>query len=243
MTLDASLEFGEDSRTTDASAAYARLRANVIAGVFLPGEKLRINHICKQYEIGLAPVREALNRLSAEGLIVRSDHKGFAVALVSRTDLLELTQTRRWISEIALREAITHGDDTWEENIVVAFHRMTRVARFIEDKHSIPNPQWNDAHRVFHSALIAACPSRRLQIFSEQLFDEADRYRNLSAIFNKQSTADTTNDEHRAIMNAVLARDVSVAARLMNEHFQNTCDSLLAKWEEAMGRVPKGADG
>ena len=100
-----SAEARPPSSTTLASAAYERLRRDIRIGRLAPGEKLRIDALRAIYEIGASPLREALNRLSAEGLVVQEDQRGFRVPPVSIEDLLELTRTRCWLNEIALRES------------------------------------------------------------------------------------------------------------------------------------------
>ena len=60
----------------------------------------------KQYDVGNSPLREALNRLSENGMVVREENKGFRVAPASEEELKELIRTRCWLEEIALRESI-----------------------------------------------------------------------------------------------------------------------------------------
>jgi DNA-binding GntR family transcriptional regulator len=106
---DGDLE-GREGPGTLASIATQKLRLALAAGTFRPGERLRMASLCRFLEAGSSPVREALNRLAAEGLIDQHDQRGFWVPPVSLADLEELTRTRRWINEVALREAIKRGD-------------------------------------------------------------------------------------------------------------------------------------
>ena len=96
---------------TLASSVYDRLRGDILSGSLPPGEKLRTEALRARYEVGNSPIREALNRLSADGLVTREDQKGFRVAAASRADLEELVKTRCWLEQIALRESIANGDD------------------------------------------------------------------------------------------------------------------------------------
>ena len=111
---------------TAASAAYERLRTDIIRGELAPGEKLRVQSISQRYRSGSIPVREALNRLSSESLVAYSNQRGFCVASISEQDLFELTKTRAWLYEIALRESIAHGDAAWEEGVLLAYHRLSK---------------------------------------------------------------------------------------------------------------------
>jgi DNA-binding GntR family transcriptional regulator len=210
---------------TFASATYAQLRRDIIEGKFPAGGKLRIRQLCAHYEVGISPIREALNRLSRDGFVLQSDLQGFAVAPLNIAELDELTKTRCWLNETALSQSIKNGDAQWEEQIVLAFHRLSRVSRWVDPDdlaNVLVNPDWEIAHRQFHSSLIAASGSRLLQQYCEQLFDIADRYRHVSRTPSAKRTRG--RDEHRLIMEATIARDTGLAVKLLSEHFQRTAD-------------------
>src|SRR6201987_2510605 len=124
----ADLEEGASAAVTRTRAIYERLRRDIIRGTLPPGEKLRIEVLRTRYNVGGTPLREALNRLSTEGLVTQSDQRGFRVTPVSADDLLELTRTRCLINEVALRESITRGGRDWEEGVLLALHRLWRIA-------------------------------------------------------------------------------------------------------------------
>ena len=144
-------------------------------------------------------------------------------------ELEELTKTRCWLNERALRESIANGDAAWEEAIVLAHYRLSRVPRWIgEGEVAAVNLEWEIAHRAFHSVLIAACGSRWLVNYCEHLFDVADRYRYLSR--TPAARRSRGPDEHAAIMQATLAREADRATELLNVHFCKTaehCRSVL----------------
>src|SRR5277367_639811 len=108
---------------TISAAVYARLRADIVEGAFVPGSKLRIDEMCARYGATSTPVREALNQLASEGFVRRREQRGFSVVEASAAELEELTNTRCWVEAIALREAIHHRTVAWEEALVLAFHR------------------------------------------------------------------------------------------------------------------------
>jgi DNA-binding GntR family transcriptional regulator len=214
---------------TMASAVYQSLRRDIVRCVLLPGEKLRIDVVRERYgNVGSSPVREALNRLSAEGLVIYQDQRGFQVAPVSRSELEELTRTRCLINEILLRESIERGDTAWEDTVVLAHHRLSRTAEFFAD--NTVNPDYEQRHRVFHASLLAACGSRWLLEFSEKLFELSERFRNLSVPGALSEQRDVAA-EHAQITHAVLARDGAEAIRLSNEHVRRTAEFVLARWQ------------
>jgi GntR family carbon starvation induced transcriptional regulator len=218
------------SSGTIASATYERVRADIIAARLAPGAKLRIREICKHYEVSLSPMREALNRLSAEQLVVLNDQRGFAVSSVSKERLTELTLSRVWLNELALRHSIKNGGQEWEEQLLLSFHRLSRVPRYAETETLGLNPAWTQPHRAFHSALIAACPSDWIKLYCEQLFDQADRYRNLSRSIVMRNRGDI--DEHRPLMEVAIARETDRAVQLLTQHMTRTTDILLDNWDD-----------
>ena len=200
--------------------------ATSCAAFFAPGEKLPIEALCARYAIGATPLREALNRLSAEDLVIHADQRGFRVAPVSLADLEELTKTLCWIGGLALRESIRNGDAAWEEAIVLAAHRLSRVPREGAEGYSSFNPEWETRHRAFHLALIAACGSRWLVDFYATLLDRNARYRYLA--FADASVPRDAEAEHRAIVDAVLARDADGAVAAAEAHIRATAETVAS---------------
>jgi GntR family transcriptional regulator, carbon starvation induced regulator len=193
-------------------------------GVHPPGQKLHIRELQTRYNVGLSPIREALTRVSRDGLVKQIDMKGFSVAPLSEADLDDLTRTRCWLYEIGLRQSIENGDAAWEEGVLVAYHRLSKIARYEGDDRSVVNPAWERAHRLFHASQIAACSSTRLISFCEQLFDAADRYRFLSRLVDTTPSPleEPRIDGHRLLMEATVAREADRAVRLLKEHFERT---------------------
>ena len=214
--------------TTFAIEIYKRLREDIINAVLEPGKKLRIRDICTHYSTGLSPVREALSRLSSEGLVDQSAQRGFTVANFSVAELEELIRTRRWLDEQGLRESLRLGDQAWEENVVLSYYRLSRTPRYTEQGGTVRNPAWYEAHKNFHLSLLDACGSQWLKRFSLTLFDAMERYRALSrtpGVLLRSSHL----DEHRAIMEASVARDTELAVKLMADHFQRTGELVHEK--------------
>lgn len=217
-------ENGKSSATL-ATSVYDRLRHDVLTGLLRPGEKLRTDFLRDRYQIGNSPVREALNRLSADGLVEREDQRGFRVASVSKDDLFELVKTRCWMEEVAIRESISNANTEWEEGLVIAFHRLSRFPRSSNDGSYSSDPEWEHLHRAFHIALISGCRSQRLVTFCEELFDKAERYRRLAASGVPERNE---RDEHQAIMDAALNGDTDEVAKLLREHYGRTVQVILA---------------
>jgi len=206
----------DNSSETLATIVYSRLRSDIIAGVIAPGHRIRIDPLCKRLGIGLSPVREGLNRLATEGLIMQSDRRGFTAAPLDLGDLDDLTQARSALNAVALRDSIAQGDEAWEEAIILAHHRLARLP--VTPRQA--DPQWETCHRIFHASLLAACRSSRIKRYCEQLFDATDRYR-LASRRVDPGPRDTAG-EHEAIMRAVVKRQADEAVSLLHDHVAHT---------------------
>jgi DNA-binding GntR family transcriptional regulator len=214
----------EGAAGTLASSVYDMMRQDILKGDLPPGEKLRVEYLRDRYGVGASPIREALNRLSVDGVVMRVDQKGFRVATVSVAELDELIKTRCWLEETAIRESIAAGDDAWEERLVLAFHRLSKAPRSAEQITYAINPDWEVLHRAFHLALIGACGSRWLISYCEQLNDLADRYRQLAVRVTYPRRNEL--DEHKAIMDAAVNRDPDRAVEVLMDHYRRTAEII-----------------
>lgn len=212
--------------STQASSVYDRLQADILSGQLKPGRKLRLKELIEKYDTGNSPLREALNRLSANGMVVREENRGFRVSPAHKGELIELTRTRCWLEEIALRESIKNGDAAWEERIVLALHWLTRAAQSHDETRKTTSSEWEDHHREFHLALISACNSSILIDFCTQLHKRSFRYRNLAEVVEYRDRHEL--EEHRELQQAVLNRDTDRAVELLHKHYTITSEILLA---------------
>ncbi|MBI5719272.1 MAG: GntR family transcriptional regulator [Burkholderiales bacterium] len=205
---------------TRATSVYDQLRTDLLAGVLEPGSKLAIEALAEHYATSATPLREALNRLVSDGLVERREQRGFVVAAISADDLAEITKTRCWLEEIALRESIAAHTTEWEEALVLAHHRLAKTPRSLATDRFEDNPEWEPLHRAFHRALIGGCGSRWLLGFCEQLADQHHRYRRLSAprAFAKRGV----KGEHQQLLEAALGGRADEAVALLRQHFERT---------------------
>jgi len=226
------------------AAVLRQIRADIVACRLAPNERLRVEALRARYGVGGSPIREALMRLEAEGLVILEQNKGFRVSPVSLEQLHDLMSTRVEIEGIALRWSIEKGGVEWEADLLAAFHRLSRQKKTERGSGNAISAAWLKEHRNFHSALVAACGSRKLMSIREGLFDQAERYASLSII----SRFPTRNDigEHEQIMRAALARQAARATQLLRAHFERTTErvakSLAAPARTVRLRTANGKD-
>lgn len=210
--------------TTKVNEVLDQLRAAIVHGELAPGEKLRLEHMAPRYGVGRTPLREACCRLVSEGLVTTQDQRGFRVAEISRSDLLDVTRTRQQIEGLALRASIQHGDDAWEGEVTAALHRLRRAADRTRPG-GVFDEDWERAHARLHAALLSACKSPLLLRFHAMLFEQSARYRRLAGAYTRPPG--DVHREHDALVRAALARDAERACALLVEHIAATAERAL----------------
>jgi GntR family transcriptional regulator, carbon starvation induced regulator len=215
---------------TQTDQAFELIRRDVLSARLRPGAKLKINDLCARFDLGLGAVREALSRLSADGLVVAHPQRGYTVAPVSRSDLIDLTRARVEIEQLCLVDAIANGDVAWEGKVLEAFHRLRHLPELNPKDGLLLDDQWSLAHDDFHSKLTSACTSKWLMRVRAQLFAQAERYRRLSVPLDTGGR--DVNAEHHELLKAVIMRDAERARSMIQNHLNTTTKIILDSMEE-----------
>lgn len=210
-TFERAVDAPEGSAT---NRAYRTLRTMIVRGELMPGEKLKIDGLRKLLDTGASPIREALSLLTSDNLVERIDQRGFRTAEVSAENFREILQLRCVIEDLALRESIAHYSEDWEENAVLAHHRMRRAQR--EKSES-----FEELHKEFHMTLLANARSPIMLKFCSQLYDLNIRYRFLAGSALEYQQRDV-GEEHASILSAAIARDADVACERLINHYKLT---------------------
>ncbi|MGW0817472.1 GntR family transcriptional regulator [Streptomyces viridiviolaceus] len=205
----------------------ARLRADILSGRLLPGCRLKFPVLSAHYDASVSVLREALVRLTEQGLVRSEPHQGFVVTPLSREKLWELTEARIELEALVLRRSVVEGDLSWESRLVAAHHTLERTRYTAEGDDQRVDDDWAAAHAAFHAALLDGCTNRRLLRMALGLRDEAELYRRWSQPLGDEPGRDLA-DEHRALLEAALTRDPDAAAAALCAHVRHTTELLLA---------------
>lgn len=202
--------------------AYRNIRSDIIAGAYPPGSKLQIDDLKTRYGLSASPLREALARLVSQGFVSMENQRGFRVSGMSRDDLADITLARQVIETAALKLAVERGDDGWEAGILAAYHRLDRYVLRLAGKPVENLAEFGELHKAFHAALLAACGSPRLLEEQSRLYDQAERYRHgmMQNYLVEQGMG--IMDEHRQLMDMVLARHADAACTMLHYHLGHT---------------------
>ncbi|MFO1147577.1 MAG: GntR family transcriptional regulator [Alsobacter sp.] len=204
-----------------------RLREAILSGELKPGTKINLARLRETLGVSLSPLREALARLIAVGLVAFHDNRGYRVAPVSRADLAEITRLRAEFESLALAEAIAHADVSWEGDVIRALHRLNRIERKADETATLL--AWEAAHRDFHLTMLSGCRLAHLLDFCSVLHNLNDRYRR---VFLAQSGGDrNVAQEHSEIAQGAVARDAEFACARLREHILRTGKNLQDRLE------------
>jgi len=211
---------------TNSRRVYRRVRADILACRRLPGSKLNIAAVAAELEVSLGAVREALSMLQSEALVVSEPQRGYTVSPVSPKELGDITEARIGIEAMCLRGSIARGDLGWESALVATFHRLTRLSESADGRDLHLNEDWSSAHHEFHAQLAGACGNDWLLRLRAMLYQQSERYRRLSVPL--ATGPRDVHGEHRAIFEAVMARDADRAMALLESHLRLTAEIVGA---------------
>jgi DNA-binding GntR family transcriptional regulator len=202
--------------------AYEQLREELLTCQFEPGQRLGIIELCQHMNVSQGAVREALSRLTSEGLVESEAQRGFKVPSVSATDLLHLTTARAEIDSLCLKRSIEVGGLEWESRIVAAFHRLDNTPERDENNPKKFSIAYINAHDQFQETLVSACDNPWLSRLRNILHTQAKRYQGLS-----EPGKSDMRKELRALMDACINKDGKAAEKLLSEHMLNRAKTLI----------------
>ncbi len=220
-------------KATMATKLYRSVRDSVLSGELAPGAKLSLQELQKVHDVSLSPLREALSRLIATGLVELEDQRGYRIPGVSAENLREIVTLRSTAETLALRLSIQNGDLDWESRVQAALHRLGRAG---QESGAAGADTWTDAHRRFHLALVSNCRMPMLQDLCERFLDLNLRYELIFGVYPASRDA-ILDIEHSAIAEAAIARDADTAVPLLEAHIKRIGAVLMQKISAAPARA------
>lgn len=207
---------------------YRRLRSDVLSGRLKPGQRLPFRDLSASYGIGIAPLREAMARLTSEQLVDFEGQRGFTVSAMKFEDLEDLAEQRINLYLEALKRSIARGDENWECEVLVALHMLERCPRPQREGSDAAYDEWETRHERFHHSLIAACGSRWLINFSTILSEQYGRYRRYLTM--EMSASDDYWErirvDHKLLVDRAIERDVEGAVNAARDHLSTNFQQM-----------------
>ena len=202
--------------------AYSHLRDDIVEGVLVPGEKLRVEHLKTRYAVGAGTLREAITRLVSDALVVAEGQRGFRVADIAIDDLLDLTELRLHVEIDALRRSIRVGDEAWRARLQASFDELSAYEQPVQPEQ---RKRWEWLNSRFHECLISGHASPWTLRVLRTLARHGERYRRY-AIGLPDSGRDV-HAEHRELFELAMAGNEARAALALEAHIRTTPELLI----------------
>lgn len=190
--------------------AYARLREAIQAGDLTPGQRIRENEMASWLEMSRTPVREALRRLEADGLLTFAPYRGMVISELDHQAVMELYSMREVLEGTAAGLAARHASDA---EIAVLKDIVSKELQGADNPRRIASQ-----NKHFHGALYRAAHNRYLLKTLNVLSDAMALLGMTTMAITGRST--TAHGEHLAVVAAIEARDPAAAEAAMREHIR-----------------------
>lgn len=206
---------------------YALLRERILSKAFAPGQRLNVREIGSQLGVSRTPLKDALNRLAAEGLIEIRPRSGTYVTAPTLDDIEDLLDVRRVLEERAVELAIQH---------ISPAHLADMRAIVAKLRELVSQPDWGPIYqrhveldRELHRLIVRSSGNDQLRRVWEQVSVHVQiarmRYRRAS------SQLDKAQSEHEALLAAFERGDVEAAQHVIRRHIARTGDLLRQDFE------------
>ncbi len=189
---------------------YRQLREEVLSCTIMPGQSLHENELAARFGVSKSPIRDALMRLEADGLVTVQSRKGYRVAPVSVSDASDMYEFRARIEEAVM--AIVAESATDEE--------LTSLDRFREPGAWADKGGFIAYNRDFHRSVANLCRNKRLRAAALDLIDHFNRFTFVSLAVIGPEHYDRPLSDHIAIIDQLQAREARKAARLVGQHLE-----------------------
>ncbi len=205
--------------------AYTELRAAIVENRYAPGERLVEQTIAGELGLSRTPVREALRRLEAEGLVVSEPNRGASVRPLSSTEVVDLYGLRIRLESYAVEVATQRATEAELGELIAAADAFTTVRGAVDVESIEGVRQIHEANRRFHDGILAAARHGRLTSMLARTVD-------IPLVFQAfrsfgPAKVERSDVFHHLIVEAMCRRDAERASALMAEHIAEGRDAVL----------------
>lgn len=207
------------SHRTLAEMVAEQLHAEILSGEIPAGSHLRLNDLATRLQISPMPVREAVRRLEALGLVEQHPHRGAFVRQLSLDDFEDTMRVRVMLEGAAVQQAagrFTLDDARRAADLLARYRELVGADRRVEAR---------EVHTDFHFALYRASGSRWLLHAIEPVWRNSERYRFAAG---SGESAQVLLAEHDAILDACRAGDAECASNALADHLQRAAARMAA---------------
>jgi DNA-binding GntR family transcriptional regulator len=196
------------------------LRDEINQGILKPGDPVRMRDIADRLGVSAMPVREALRRLEAEGLVTFEKNRRITVAQLSADEISEVSEIRMELEALAIRHALPllRADP-------VAMARLDDLLKKMDDEND-PDV-WRTVNESFHRALYAGADMPRLEALVNSMMASIEPYIRIYVRTHEHLVH--AQAEHHAIVEHIRSGDVAAAEAVIRAHISYSRDRLYAR--------------
>jgi DNA-binding GntR family transcriptional regulator len=208
---------------TKAEYAYEAIATAIKAQRFSPGDRLIVGEVASELDMSAVPVREALTRLAAEGLIDIDSHRGFFIPNLGVEDIVDIFET---LAVLEPKAAVLALPQIGQEDIDAAEQLLEELSSLESEP-----ARWVGGNYAFHMTLYRPCGRRRLLSAISRLATEA-----MGELQRHESYLDflaRSDEDHRRILDLVVARRSDELAERLRDHIERTCSELVRQKQSA----------
>ena len=219
----------------------AAIRQKVLEGDFPSGHRLRQEALADEFGVSRTPVREALRKLEADGLVRVEPNRGAVVRGVRAREVREAYEVRAELEGLAASLAATRINDDELRRLreaqslfrtsmktLLAWKRNGNGARPPERAHA----EWIRGNDLFHLAIQQAAGNERLRATLADLHVSFPRDLTWIVLGESSHLLEQNVAQHGAVLEAIESRDAEAARRLMTDHVRSAGDLVVRRFEE-----------
>jgi DNA-binding GntR family transcriptional regulator len=196
--------------TTLAEQVYQHLRQEILDNAYPPNAALPEKTLASQLNVSRVPVREALQKLAADGLVTLKPRQGAFVSSLSARQFLDAYRVREALEDLAIRLALPN---LTEDDLAELGRLQHEMRSYATDNDA---DRFFAANRAFHALFVERSENDYLKGIYFPLMDQMRRH--LSPSLELRGGLERSVEEHQAILDAVRAGNADEAARLLREH-------------------------
>ena len=208
---------------------HEAIRERLLSGYFKPGDWLRQEELSQQLAVSHTPVREALDRLVADGLAERVPHKGVRVSTIDENDMAEVYCLRLFLEPLVVRLTTVNISRDQLEHLAAIIDQAKKMTS-LDDM-----PARRQLNREFHTMICKACGSATLERLHEIIWNKFPDWMFYEGLYRQpkslKSRLQRENKQHRALLDAITNREVNLAQQIAVSHIKGMKEDLMEVFE------------
>jgi DNA-binding GntR family transcriptional regulator len=214
----------ENLRGTTYYRVHNAILADIVSGTFAPGARLKVADLCRRYGLSPMPIREALQQLQGEGIVVMEPNKGASVRTIDRRFVSDIYDVRGALYTIVYQDVIATADKALDDELTAIQERFDEMLAAGDRKGcQIQN-------RLLHEAIETRCKNREVASLLEKYANLTSSLRDVFGY--KTERLGEISDEHWKIINAVRARDLPAAIAAAQVHVRQALANMSRHFDD-----------